>query len=45
MLADLDKEFAEQLSPDGKQYDAIVGIEIIEHLENPYSFLRQCASC
>ena len=43
MLADLDKEFAEQLSPDGKQYDAIVGIEIIEHLENPYSFLRQCA--
>lgn len=43
MLADLDKNFAADLSKDGKKYDAIVAIEIIEHLENPYSFLRECA--
>ena len=43
LLADLDKEFAAELGKDGKKYDAIVGIEIIEHLENPYSFLRECA--
>lgn len=43
LLADLDKEFAAELSKDGKRYDAIVAIEIIEHLENPYSFLRECA--
>lgn len=42
-LADLDKDFASELGKDNKQYDAIVAIEIIEHLENPYSFLRQCA--
>lgn len=43
LLADLDKQFASQLGSDGRTFDAIVGIEIIEHLENPYSFLRECA--
>lgn len=43
LIADLDEKFAAKLSPDGKQYDGIAAIEIIEHLENPYSFLRECA--
>ncbi len=43
LLANLDKDFVDVVSPDGKKYDAIVAIEIIEHLENPYSFLRQCS--
>lgn len=43
LLADLDKEFATELGKNEKKYDAIVAIEIIEHLENPYAFLRQCA--
>jgi len=43
LLADLDKDFVAELSVDGKKYDAIVAIEIIEHLENPFAFLRQCA--
>ncbi|MDQ3061302.1 MAG: class I SAM-dependent methyltransferase, partial [Acidobacteriota bacterium] len=43
IIADLDGEFASTVSPSGKQFDAIVAIEIIEHLENPYLFLRECA--
>jgi SAM-dependent methyltransferase len=34
--ADLNLDFAQG------QYDAIVACEIIEHLENPWHFLRQC---
>jgi len=37
---DLDGDFAERL--DGP-FDAITAVEIIEHLENPWHFLRQCA--
>ncbi len=43
IIADLDTEFAEKISPDGQKYDAIAAIEIIEHIENPFSFIRQCA--
>jgi 2-polyprenyl-3-methyl-5-hydroxy-6-metoxy-1,4-benzoquinol methylase len=43
IIANLDGEFASAVSPSGKQFDAIVAIEIIEHLENPYLFLRECA--
>jgi len=43
IIANLDGEFASIVSPSGKQFDAIVAIEIIEHLENPYLFLRECA--
>ncbi len=43
IIANLDAEFASTVSPSGKQFDAIVAIEIIEHLENPYLFLRECA--
>jgi SAM-dependent methyltransferase len=38
---DLDLEFAPLI--DRKEFDAVVAIEIIEHLENPFSFVRQCA--
>ena len=37
---DLDDDFAGRL--DGP-FDAITAIEIIEHLENPWHFMRQCA--
>ena len=37
---DLDDDFATRL--DGP-FDAITAVEIIEHLENPWHFLRQCA--
>jgi SAM-dependent methyltransferase len=43
IIANLDAEFASTVSQSGKQFDAIVAIEIIEHLENPYLFLRECA--
>jgi len=43
IIANLDGAFASTVSPSGKQFDAIVAIEIIEHLENPYLFLRECA--
>jgi SAM-dependent methyltransferase len=43
IIANLDAEFASTVGPNGKQFDAIVAIEIIEHLENPYLFLRECA--
>jgi len=36
---DFNGDFAEQLT--GKKYDAIVALEVIEHLENPLHFLRQ----
>lgn len=36
---DLNSDFAEGLA--GRHYDAIVALEVIEHLENPLHFLRQ----
>jgi SAM-dependent methyltransferase len=42
-LADLDAEFASSVSPTGERYDAIAAIEIIEHLENPFRFVRECS--
>ena len=41
-IANFDTEFAATISPDEKKYDAIVAIEIIEHVENPFMFLREC---
>jgi 2-polyprenyl-3-methyl-5-hydroxy-6-metoxy-1,4-benzoquinol methylase len=36
----LDSEFAAKIN---QKFDAVVAIEIIEHLENPFSFVRECA--
>jgi 2-polyprenyl-3-methyl-5-hydroxy-6-metoxy-1,4-benzoquinol methylase len=41
-FANFDTEFAEKVSPDNEKYDAVIAIEIIEHLENPFMFLREC---
>ncbi|MDP6045228.1 MAG: methyltransferase domain-containing protein [Phycisphaerae bacterium] len=40
MNVDLNTEFAESFG--GLDIDAIAAIEVIEHLENPRAFLRQC---
>jgi 2-polyprenyl-3-methyl-5-hydroxy-6-metoxy-1,4-benzoquinol methylase len=37
--ANLNEEFSHKI---GNTFDAIVALEIIEHLENPRQFLRQC---
>ena len=39
---DLNTEFSKTI---GKRYDAVTATEIIEHLENPRQFLRQCFAC
>ncbi|MDQ3056918.1 MAG: methyltransferase domain-containing protein [Pseudomonadota bacterium] len=36
---DLNRPFAEAV---GRQFDAVVALELVEHLENPHHFLRQC---
>jgi SAM-dependent methyltransferase len=36
---DLNHEFADMLEDD---FDVVTGLEVIEHLENPRAFLRQC---
>lgn len=42
-LQNLDSEFAEKLLEKDELFDAVVAIEIIEHLENPFRFVRECA--
>ena len=42
-IADLDSEFATELTAAGGKFDAVVAIEIIEHLENPFRFVRECS--
>lgn len=39
----LDKEFAETIISNFGEFDVVVAIEIIEHLENPFAFIRECA--
>ena len=39
---DLNTKFSETI---GKLYDAVTATEIIEHLENPRQFLRECFAC
>lgn len=39
---DLNTEFSKTI---GKLYDALTATEIIEHLEDPRQFLRQCFAC
>jgi 2-polyprenyl-3-methyl-5-hydroxy-6-metoxy-1,4-benzoquinol methylase len=42
-IQNLDSEFAEKISSGDNKFDAVVAIEIIEHLENPFRFARECA--
>ena len=42
-LRDLDSEFAGSLVDGHGKFDAVAAIEIVEHLENPFRFIRQCA--
>lgn len=42
-VIDLDSEFAEAVRSGDGDFDAVVAIEIIEHLENPFRFVRECA--
>jgi 2-polyprenyl-3-methyl-5-hydroxy-6-metoxy-1,4-benzoquinol methylase len=42
-FANFDREFSETVGPDKEKFDAVIAIEIIEHLENPFMFLRECA--
>lgn len=43
-VQNLDAEFAEpMLAQDNRKFDAIAAVEIIEHLENPFRFARECA--
>lgn len=42
-IADLDSEFADKIAREGGKFDALIAIEIIEHLENPFRFVRECS--
>jgi len=42
-VTNLDSEFADSIIASGEKFDALVAIEIIEHLENPFRFIRECA--
>ena len=42
-VQNLDGEFADKLLNANEKFDAVIAIEIIEHLENPFNFARQCA--
>lgn len=42
-LRDLDSEFAASIIAEHGKFDALAAIEIVEHLENPFRFIRQCA--
>ena len=42
-LRDLDSEFAASIIAEHGKFDAVAAIEIVEHLENPFRFIRQCA--
>lgn len=41
-IHDLDSEFAETILNTDNVFDAITAIEIVEHLENPFRFVREC---
>ena len=42
-IENFDSEFAEKILNNDNKFDAVVAIEIIEHLENPFRFVRECA--
>lgn len=42
-IENFDSEFAEKILKTDNKFDAVIAIEIIEHLENPFRFVRECA--
>lgn len=42
-IRDLDSDFSESVTAKHGKFDVVAAIEIIEHLENPFRFVRQCA--
>lgn len=43
IVRDLDSEFADGIIGEGSEFDAIAAVEILEHVENPFNFIRQCS--
>ena len=43
LVANLDSQFSGQLLEIKDKFDLAVAIEIIEHLENPFQFVRECS--
>lgn len=43
LVANLDSEFSDQIISTRQKFDLVVAIEIIEHLENPFRFVRECS--
>jgi 2-polyprenyl-3-methyl-5-hydroxy-6-metoxy-1,4-benzoquinol methylase len=41
---DLDSEFASSVVAESGKFDVVAAIEIVEHLENPFRFIRECAA-
>ena len=41
-LCDLNKDFVNEAFGYGEKFDAVIAIEVIEHLENPFAFVREC---
>jgi len=42
-IRDLDSEFSASVVAEHGRFDVVAAIEIIEHLENPFRFIRECA--
>ncbi len=43
LVANLDSEFSHQINSIRRNFDLVIAIEIIEHLENPFRFVRECS--
>ena len=41
-LCDFNKNFAQEAFEEDEKFDAVIAIEVIEHLENPFAFVREC---
>ncbi|MEP7147994.1 MAG: methyltransferase domain-containing protein [Acidobacteriota bacterium] len=43
VIRDLDSDFSASLVEKSGRFDVVAAIEIVEHLENPFRFIRECA--
>ncbi len=41
-LCDFNKKFVQNIFSEDEKFDAVIAIEVIEHLENPFDFVREC---